>query len=224
MFQFDFIQYKNERTFFVLYDKDVNNILGYLYWENGILYSVDAVAPTLEVIGSYPLGEEFLLYAIVNFESDTIQYTLTNGSFTQVQEVEFFNLDATTAGYYTFDWLYGTDVNWTFDDFRIALGAINNATAPLEIVEGDSYLDTGHFCAIDWETDSFVSSDCVARGYSSSPKFNGLCLMRSCFNDMVTYVFVKAQANLLRTLLIVIVIVLLAPIFVKLGSGIILKR
>jgi hypothetical protein len=212
-FEFDFTQNDDDRTFFMIYDKDVAKTLAYLYWETGILYSIDGVSPYTEVLGNYSYGVQYHIAGVVNYTSDTIEYTYRGTNKT----VDFLDSGVTSAGRFSFAWLYTSEVDWFIDNFRITYGSHTNASAPPPTIEdGVDYLTTGNFCAINWSNHDFIDDECGTRGYSMKYELRSLCLLRACFSDSFSYMYAKASANILKTLVIVIALILIAPLFIAL--------
>ena len=212
--ELDFIQYDWDDVYFDVREEDTGNLLTRMYWDYEELRAVQQVSPTDELLCEIALGEEVHIEMVFNFTSEKVTFYCKG----ETDELSFYDSGISEFGYLEVSWASYSLVDMYIDNLEISYGSPYNISAPpvVNITEGASYLDTGNFCAINWTAHTFIEDECVIRGYSTKAEWLQVCLIRSCLNDGFTYIYYQAQANIIKTLVVIIAILLLAPLAIML--------
>lgn len=212
-FSMDFYFINNDYRTVYLYLKESSGgkIITYGYWNTNEFHVIDQTAPSNEIVCTYSDNESVSVSVFCDFNDETCDWTCKGNTET----MDFYDTGVTGGfGYFLYEWVNYNEVDFKLDNVLVETGSVatGNATEETNITEGASYLDTGNFCAIDWENHTFIESECEVRGYSDDYVWLQMCLVRACFNDGFTYLYTRAQANIVKTLVIIIVIILIAPL------------
>lgn len=216
--EFDFMDNSGTYSYFQIYDSSIYHLSLNLQFTGSSIYAYDDVPPFNEFIGTYNQGETYHLKATVNFNAQTITWDFSGNNATVQTDIADNQVE--DAGYFSFDWVTASALNLTLDNFTISHGinqTLNISDDEYEIGLNDTsptYLTTGHFCGINWTQKRFIEQDCIDRGYNYPEGLEQVCMMRACVSDTFTWMYYRALQNIFKTLIIVVALLLVAPLFI----------
>lgn len=218
--EFNFMDNSDTTSYFQIYDSNIYYMVLNLQFTGTSLYVTDDVSPTYEYIGSYNQGQTYHLKATINYNANTIIWDFSGNNATV--ETEISNNQVEDAGYFSFDWVTASLLNLTLDNFSINYGIIQTENVTEEEEEigmnmsNPTYLTTGNFCGINWTQKRFIEQDCIDRNYNYPSGLEQVCMIRACVSDTFTWLYYRALQNIFKTLIIVVAILLIAPLFIAL--------
>lgn len=213
--------------YFQVYDSDMALMSVNLYWSGGQMTVMTDTPPYQRLLGNYSLAAQNHMKADVSFKTGQVTYTW-NGN---VVSVPVSDAGVKSASKFVFSWYSPTSVDYNVDNFLIALGAANTnvSLSPTTTYKYDSSM----FCAMNWSGGTHkvgstnVTSDlpyldvrnCEARGYMKTKYLAGLCMVRACGADIGSAIFQWATSNILMAIIVVLVIILIAPLAIRLRNN-----